>query len=89
MTAAPEEPEILALIVRHLEANLEQRPPGPIVAETRIVEDLALDSLQSFEMIATVEDEYSVNLDIERLQDARTIGDLARIITAIVSERAS
>jgi acyl carrier protein len=74
------EQEIVTVIAGHLMTHLRPPPDLPVTAETRILDDLALDSLQSFEMVAALEDHYGVTLSIELLEGVRTIGDIARVI---------
>jgi len=82
------EADITAVIARHLEKTLEQPAESAINAETRLVEDLALDSLQSFEMVAVLEDHYQLTLSIEVLHDVRTVGDVARAVAAALARQA-
>jgi acyl carrier protein len=83
------EQDILGVIARHLEKTLEPPPDAPVTAETRLVDDLALDSLQSFEMLAVLEDHYRLTLSIELLQDVRTVGDVARVVAAQLGGQSS
>ena len=81
------EQDILGVIARHLEKTLEPSPDDPVTADTRLVEDLALDSLQSFELVAVLEDHYRLTLSIELLQDVRTVGDVARVVGAALARQ--
>jgi acyl carrier protein len=81
------EKDITTVIARHLMATLEPPPDAPVTGDTRLVDDLALDSLQSFEMVATLEDHYRVTLSIELLQDVRTVGDVARAVAGAVARQ--
>ena len=79
------EQDILGVIARHLQTTLEPPPDSPVTADTRLVDDLALDSLQSFELLAVLEDHYRMTLSIELLQDVRTVGDVARVVAAALA----
>jgi len=74
------EEEIVTVIARLLDDHLDPRPEDPITAETRLVDDLGLDSLYSLELVAALEDHYQLTLSIEILQDVRTVGDVARVV---------
>ena len=45
-----------------------------ITAETSFKEDLGADSLDLFELVMALEDEYSVEIPSEELQDLTTVG---------------
>lgn len=83
------EQDILGVIARHLEKTLEPPLDAPVTADTRLVDDLALDSLQSFEMLAALEDHYRLTLSIELLQDVQTVGDVARVVAAALARQAT
>ena len=47
-----------------------------ITAESRFKEDLGADSLDLFELVMALEDEYSVEIPSEDLQNLLTVGDV-------------
>lgn len=47
-----------------------------ITAESRFKEDLGADSLDLFELVMALEDEYSVEIPAEDLQQMATVGDV-------------
>ena len=47
-----------------------------ITAESRFKEDLGADSLDLFELVMALEDEYSVEIPAEDLQSLLTVGDV-------------
>ncbi len=49
-----------------------------IKVDTDLVEDLGCDSLDLYQLICDVEEEYGV--DIEVSEDLRTIGDIIKVI---------
>lgn len=77
------EEEIVGVIADHLMTHMRPPPDAPVTAATRIIDDLALDSLQSFEMIAALEDHYRVTLSIEALEGVETVGDVARVVAGL------
>ena len=47
-----------------------------ITAETSFKDDLGADSLDLFELVMALEDEYSVEITAEDLQNLATVGDV-------------
>lgn len=47
-----------------------------ITAETSFKDDLGADSLDLFELVMALEDEYSVEIPAEDLQNLATVGDV-------------
>ena len=73
---------VLAVILQHLEENMDDVPEA-LTAETKIVEDLALDSLDSFEMIAALEDHYDITIAFDSVQHVKTLGDVAEVVSGL------
>jgi len=48
--------------------------------DTKIIEDLGADSLDVVEMLATVEDEFDVEIPDEKIESLKTIGDVVEYI---------
>ncbi len=74
---------VLAVIVQHLKESLDDLPET-LDGETRISEDLALDSLDSFEMIAALEDHYDITITVDTVQDVKSLGDVAEVVSGLV-----
>ena len=51
-----------------------------ITEATRFKEDLEVDSLDLFEMVMALEDEYSVEIPAEDLQNLLTVGDVMKYL---------
>ena len=51
-----------------------------LTAETSFKEDLGADSLDLFEMVMTLEEEFDVEIPSEDLEEIKTIGDLEAYI---------
>lgn len=47
--------------------SMGHRTPTPIRAESRLEDDLDLDSLDLLEVIVAIEDHYQVTVDVDRL----------------------
>lgn len=53
---------------------------GTLTAETSFKEDLSADSLDLFEMVMALEEEFEVEIPSEDLEDIKTIGDVENYI---------
>ncbi len=75
--------DLLALIQR----ELQQIKPEiqTITADTDLVADLSLDSVQVLEMCTAIEDELDVSIPVNRLGDVRTAGQLIAVLQDITS----
>lgn len=51
-----------------------------LCAETDLVDDLALESIQVMDFIADVEDHYDILIEVDRLATIRTLAELARVV---------
>ena len=76
--------EIVQRLVTYLGENLESAPKGPITADSALVKDLNLDSIQSFEMVADLEDHYDISIPLDDIQELETVGDLAGIVSNLL-----
>jgi len=72
--------EILRRLVDYLEEHLEERPASGIGGESVLTTDLNMDSIQSAEMLADLEDDYDVALDLEDFNASTTVGSVARLV---------
>ncbi|QNT77607.1 acyl carrier protein [Entomobacter blattae] len=72
---------VSTLIIETLLAN--PKVPRTINGESKIVEDLAFDSLAVMNFVMEIEDKLDVSVPLDRLTDIRTINDLARSIVSI------
>lgn len=80
---------VLDKIFAYLDHNLPQRPATPVSGRTELTADLGLDSLQSFEMVADLEDHFGVTVPMEALQNITTLDDVARVIAGVLADGAS
>lgn len=55
-----------------------------ITEETTFVDDLGADSLDVFQIIMGVEEEYDIEIDGETAEQIQTIGDAVRIIRSLL-----
>ena len=58
-------------------------PKEKVKAETKIVEDLGYDSLDTVEMLMTLEEEFNVRIPDEEAIKLKTVGDVANYLENI------
>jgi acyl carrier protein len=81
---------VLVRIFAYFEEHRVERPTAAITAESHLIRDLGLDSLQSFEMVAELEDHFDVTIPLDLFQSAETLGDVARgVVAALRASRSS
>ena len=56
-----------------------------VTASSRIKDDLGLDSLAVMNFVMVLEDRFDVSIPIDSLNDIKTVGDLARVISELKS----
>ncbi|HVS15305.1 MAG TPA: acyl carrier protein [Thermoanaerobaculia bacterium] len=71
--------EILELITAEL-SRLSDRDTGPITPDTRLREELGLNSLDAVDLALKLEDELDIELPDEELATFETVGDVARSV---------
>lgn len=57
---------------------------GEIRDSDRMREDLGLDSLHSMELLSAITEKYEVDVDIEEVQDVKTVGDVVSFLTSVI-----
>ncbi|MDD2227310.1 MAG: acyl carrier protein [Clostridia bacterium] len=67
--------EIKKLIAKEL--NID---PDKITAESKLSEDLAVDSLDALELIMTLEEEFDISIPDNEAQNFKTVGDIITFI---------
>ena len=75
-----------AQLIEHLTELLQpfSKDGSPVTAETLLVEDLGLDSVQIMELLLDVEDRYDVSIPLNILPEVRTVADLARQLQGLI-----
>lgn len=58
-------------------------PASKVKPETRIIEDLGYDSLDTVEMLMTLEEEFNIHIKDEDAMRLKTLGDVASYIENI------
>lgn len=72
---------ISQMIIEKLLAN--PKVPRDITGSSKIVEDLAFDSLAVMNFVMEIEDELDVSVPLDKLADIRTIDDLANCLNGL------
>ncbi len=55
-----------------------------ITMESRLVEDLGADSLDSIDVVMSVEDEWKIEVPDEVIENITTVGDIVEFIEATI-----
>ncbi len=58
---------------------------GEIRSSDRLREDLGLDSLHSMELLSSVTEKYEVDVDVEQVQEVKTVGDVVAFLSKVLS----
>ena len=67
--------KLVEILVDFLSIQAQELSP-----DTSVKEDLALDSLDLYELVVILEEEFNVEIPTERLEEISTIEDLIRIL---------
>ncbi len=59
---------------------------GKLSADTDLVSDLGLDSVQVLEMCTDLEDELDISIPVNRLGEVRTAGQLADLLQQLLND---
>ena len=65
--------------------NQRKGPPKALGADTDLIADIGLSSLQVMELIERLEDHFDISIPLNILPDITTIGDLATQLHALKS----
>ena len=81
--AAMERDEVMRIVRDHLSTELEVSPDR-IQPETRFRDDLDADSLDLYELVMELEDQYGIRVSEEEAAGIETVGDAVDFVTARV-----
>ncbi|MEA3286267.1 MAG: acyl carrier protein [Candidatus Marinimicrobia bacterium] len=59
---------------------------GRVQENSRFVEDLGADSMQSIELVASFEEEFDIEMDEDAALGVKTVGDAVRFIDKVMAE---
>jgi len=71
--------EVMTKVRGHLASELEI-DPSRIEAETRFKEDLEADSLDLYELVMELEDDYGIRVSEEQAAQIKTVGDAVEFV---------
>ena len=57
---------------------------GKISVSDRLREDIGLDSLHSMELLSAVTEKYELDVDIEEVQEVKTVGDVVKFLQTTI-----
>jgi acyl carrier protein len=69
--------------VQKVTADLLKVPAGKVKTESRFVHDLGADSMQSIELVASLEEEFGIEMDEAAALAVKTVGDAVAFIDKI------
>lgn len=69
--------KIKSILAEQLDADIEE-----MTMDTDIAKDLGADSLDVVELLMSIEDEFSVEIPDEEIENIKTIGELVEYIEA-------
>lgn len=83
------EPALWAMVLRHLAKYCDPPREPELLRSDTLLEELGLGSLQSIELVMSLEDELDVAIEDDELLRLVTVGDVARLLAITVSQRAA
>ena len=72
--------------MKHCAVEMLSVDPEKITMEARFIEDLGADSLDIVEFVQALEEEFSVEVDEDELEDIATFGQAVDLIAAKTQE---
>ena len=70
--------------LREIFANQFGLDPETITESTDIVSDLGADSLDVVEMLMSLEDEYGITIEDEKVAEMKTVADVVRCVEGLI-----
>ena len=70
--------------LREIFANQFGVDPETITESSDIVSDLGADSLDVVEMLMSLEDEYGITIEDEKVAEMKTVGDVVRCVEGLI-----
>ncbi|WP_165065778.1 acyl carrier protein [Paludisphaera rhizosphaerae] len=71
---------VLPLVVDLIRSVSEKARTKVIQADTLLLEELALDSLDMVRVIMLIEDRHGVSIDLDEVAEMKSVGDVARVL---------
>jgi len=70
--------------IKKVTAELLGADEGSISEDSRFVEDLGAESIQSIELVAAFEEEFDIEMDEDQALAVKTVGDAAVFIDKVI-----
>ena len=71
--------------IQQVTADLLKIDKGNIKENSKFVEDLGAESVQSIELVAAFEEEFDIEMNEDEALSVKTVGDAVRFIDAILA----
>ncbi|MFC1504716.1 acyl carrier protein [Spirochaetota bacterium] len=71
--------------VKKVTATMLKVDENKITTESKFVEDLGAESVQSIELVAAFEEEFDIEMDEDEALSVKTVGDASSFIEKMVS----
>jgi len=72
--------------IKNVAVELLKTEIGRIQNDSRFVEDLGADSMQSIELVAAFEEEFDIEMDEDAALGVKTVGDAVLFIDKVLTE---
>ena len=76
------DPILVAQLVKAIRKIARIPRDVAVTAETRLFDDLRIDSLDLFAVLVEVQDRFDVLIDVEEMPELDRVGDLAELVSA-------
>ena len=73
--------------MKEIISNVLNVDPDEITPDTTFTEDLGADSLDLFQIIMGLEDEYDVQIDPEKTENITTVGEAVELLKSAISNK--
>ena len=80
---------LLKAIEDAIREECESARDKAISAESRLVEDLGLDSLDLVAVVLKLDDQYQVPIAVQEIRNFRAVSDLLDLLTPLLCEQAA
>jgi len=73
--------------VKKVTAELLKLEPAKVQGDSRFVEDLGAESIQSIELVAAFEEEFDIEMDEDAALAVKSVGDAVAFIDSVLEEK--
>ncbi|MFO0910751.1 MAG: acyl carrier protein [Isosphaeraceae bacterium] len=80
-------PRLLEVISSSIRAVSKRTQTMTITADSLLVEDLALDSLDLVGVLMKLEDHYQLSIEVDEIPNLKTVSDLGAQIETLLGDR--